>query len=69
MINLNLSYMKLHLDGQILASEASRLQIGTANCNQRGGAAQINVSPLSQSSFFALMTAQEDILKHRNKIN
>ena len=29
--------MKLHLDGQILASEASRLQIGAANCNQRGG--------------------------------
>ena len=45
MINSNLSYMKLNLDGQILASEAIRLQIGAANCNQRGGggAAQINV--------------------------
>ena len=48
MIYSNLSYMKSHLDGQILASEASRLQIGVANCNQRGGgAAQSNVSPLS----------------------
>ena len=37
--------MKLHLDGQILAGEASQLQIGAANFNQRG-AAQSNVSPL-----------------------
>ena len=45
MINSSLNYLKSHLDGQILASEASRLQIGAANCNQRG-AAQNNVSPL-----------------------
>ena len=33
-----------------MASEASRLQMGAANCSQRGGgggAAQSNVSPLS----------------------
>ena len=31
--------MKSHLDGQILVNEANRLQlqIGAANCNQRGG--------------------------------
>ena len=45
MINSNLSSIKWHPDGQILASEASRLQVGAANCNQRG-AAQSNVSPL-----------------------
>ena len=49
MINSNLSYMNLHLDGQILVSEASRLQIGAANCNQGRGAAQSNVSPLIMS--------------------
>ena len=32
-----------------MACEASRLQIGAANFNQRGGAAQSNVSPLEQS--------------------
>ena len=36
-MNSNLSYMKSHLDGQILASEASRLQIGALNYNQWGG--------------------------------
>ena len=51
MINSNLSLIKWYLDRQILASEASRLQIGAANCNQRGGgggggAAQSDVSPL-----------------------
>ena len=52
MINSNLiSQMKLYLDVQILASEASRLQIGAANCNQRGGGggggvALSDVSPL-----------------------
>ena len=37
--------MKFRLDGQILASEASRLQIGAAIAIS-GGAAQSNVSPL-----------------------
>ena len=55
MINLNL---KRSLDGLTLATEASRLQIGAANCNQRGGgggggggggAAQNNVSPLAEA--------------------
>ena len=37
MINSNLSFkMRWYLCGQILRSEASRLQIGAANCNQRG---------------------------------
>ena len=52
MIHSNLSFkMKWYLDGQILASEASRLQIGAANCNQRGGVAQSNVSPLILGKF------------------
>ena len=36
-MNSNLSYMKSPLVGQILASEASRLQIVAAYCNPRGG--------------------------------
>ena len=56
--------MKLHLDGQILASEASRLQIGAANCNQRGGAAQSNVSPLLELRTLLMMFTVK-ILCHR----
>ena len=36
--------MNWYLDGQILASEASRLQIGAANCNQRGGGGRDKVT-------------------------
>ena len=61
--------MKLHLDGQISASEASRLQIGAANCNQRG-AAQSNVSPLTVllTLLFKKNAQADELLKKTEKL-